>query len=74
MSINKSCTLLGYIRQAYFKALKNPLAKEKRITEAIEFILEKVKNEREKMPKIGSLKLFQLISPLLQAAGFKIGR
>jgi len=74
MSINKSCELLGYTRQAYFKALKNQISKEKRMAEASEFIIDKVKIERTKMPKIGGLKLFQMIAPLLQAAGFKIGR
>jgi len=66
--------MLGYTSRAYFKASKNQISKETKIAEAVEFILAQVKIERKKMAKIGGLKLFYKISPLLKSAGFKIGR
>ena len=74
MSINRACRLLGYSKQAYFKAFKNKKAKDERTAIATEFILKHVKTIRKDMPKIGGLKLFYLIGPLLKGAGIKTGR
>lgn len=74
MSITQSCQLLGYSKQAYFKGLKNELSKTKNEERATSFILEKVNIIRQDMPKIGGLKLFYLLTPLLEKAGIKIGR
>lgn len=74
MSIYKACQLLGYSKQAYFKGVKNELSKVEDEQIGIDFILDKVSKYRKDMPKIGGLKLFYLISPLLREKGIKIGR
>ncbi len=74
MSINRACGFLGHSKQAYFKAFKNKKAKDEKTANAEEFILKHVKTIRKDMPKIGGLKLFYLISPLLKGAALKVGR
>jgi transposase InsO family protein len=74
MSIANCCKLLGYSKQAYFKGIKNEYLKSENEQIMETFILEKVDNIRQDMNKIGGLKLFYLLSPLLKEAGMKIGR
>lgn len=74
MSITKACKELGYSKQAYFKSVKLQILKEQQEQKASVTILREVKKYRKEMPKIGALKLYYLIAPLLQKKGFKIGR
>lgn len=74
MSISQGCRILGYSKQAYFKATKNEKTKLEKSVVVVSFILKKVESIRKDMPKIGGAKLFYLIKPLLINKGYKVGR
>jgi hypothetical protein len=63
MSINKSCILLGYSKQSYFKSRNLEIIRVEKESATTELIIRKVDDLRELMPKIGGLKLFDMISP-----------
>lgn len=74
MSISKACKFLGYSKQAYFKARNNEEAKQLKTEFAEAFILEKIKEVRSNLPKLGGLKLYFLIKPFLVKESIQIGR
>lgn len=74
MSIGRGCRMLGYSKQAYFKATKNEKIKKETNVVVVSFILKKVEQIRRDMPKIGGRKLYFLIKPQLKEKGYKIGR
>jgi hypothetical protein len=52
------CALLGYSRQTYYKHVDKP---DFNVQALYELILQKVREYREQMPRIGSRKLYALI-------------
>lgn len=74
MSISQGCRILGYSKQAYFKATKNEKTKLDKSVVVVSFILKRVERIRKDMPKIGGAKLYFLIKPLLIERNYKVGR
>lgn len=70
MSINRSCQLFGYTRQAYYKRKKVKLEN----AEQEKQVLELVQQERLKMPRLGTRKLHFLLGEDLAERNLKIGR
>ena len=70
MSINRSCQLFGYTRQAYYKRKKVKLEN----AELEKQVLELVQQERLKMPRLGARKLHFLLKGAFAERNLKIGR
>lgn len=70
MSINRSCQLFGYTRQAYYKRRKTGRENEQHEKQALELVREK----RLKMPRLGTRKLHFLLEEDFAKRGLKIGR
>lgn len=74
MSINAACKMLGYARSTFFESRNNAIIKAKKDKIIEEFVLEKVRQIREEMPRIGGKKLYYLINKMPQRAEYKFGR
>ena len=70
MSVNRSCQLFGYTRQAYYKRKKVKLEN----AELEKQVLELVQQERLKMPRLGARKLHFLLKGAFAERNLKIGR
>lgn len=70
LSIRILCGLFGKTRLAYYDHKK----REKRMDQIHLIVLEMVSIIREDMPRLGSKKLFHLISPTLHRQDVKLGR
>lgn len=63
------CAVLGYSRQNYYKHLQHDSKDEEK-----KKILEAVKRQRKILPRVGTRKLYHLITPELKSMGIKCGR
>lgn len=70
MSINRSCQLFGYTRQAYYKRKKVRLENDQQEKQVLELVREK----RLKMPRLGTRKLYFLLKDEFADRNLKIGR
>lgn len=70
MSINRSCQLFGYTRQAYYKRKKMRLENNQQEKQVLELVQEK----RLKMPRLGTRKLHFLLKDELAERNLKLGR
>jgi transposase InsO family protein len=64
------CQLFGYTRQAHYKRQKQQ--KKKVLEQAI--VLKQVETIRNKMPRIGTIKLYDMLQPCLREHRIKMGR
>lgn len=69
-SISLICQSLGYSRQAYYKKAK--MIQEERFK--IEIVLKLIKETRQKMPRIGGKKLYNLLKDEFTKCNYKLGR
>jgi len=70
MRVTHSCKRLGVSRQAYYQYQKRARVRHDRHQR----ILELVRAERGKNPRLGTRKLYHKLKPMLQAGELKIGR
>ena len=70
MSINRSCQLFGYTRQAYYKRKKAKHEKQEQDKQ----VLEMVQGKRLMLPRLGTRKLHFLLEEDLAERNLKIGR
>ena len=68
--VTRLCEKVGMTRQNYYAMRKK--RKQKECDE--EKILELVKKERQKQPRLGCRKLYKMIKPQLEKMGIKVGR
>jgi len=69
MTVENTCNLLGYTRQNYYKHLK---VVDKSVDK--KQVLSLVHTIRKKMPRLGTRKLYSLLSPEIRGTGIKCGR
>lgn len=69
-SISLICQSLGYSRQAYYKKAK--MIQEERFK--IEIVLKLIIEIRQKMPRIGGKKLYNLLKDEFTKCNYKLGR
>lgn len=70
MNVSTLCDHAGVSRQAYYQHLRRGRVRE----QAEQHVLEWVRSERAKNPRMGTRKLYHKLQPGLQAAGIKMGR
>ena len=70
MSINRSCQLFGYTRQAYYKRKKMRKENEQEEQQVLQLVQEK----RLKMPRLGTRKLYFLLQEDFRQKALKLGR
>lgn len=70
MSINRSCRLFGYTRQAYYKRKKSELENKQQEKQVLGLVREK----RLKMPRLGTRKLHFLLQGEFRGTALKMGR
>ena len=70
MNVSKLCNYVGVSRQAYYQHLRRVCVRG----QAERHVLEWVRSERAKNPRMGTRKLYHKLQPRLQAAGIKMGR
>ena len=68
MSISSTCKLLGYDRQVYYRSQKSFIQKQQRALKVIDL----VRGVRQKMPRIGTHKLYFILQEPLRSLG--VGR
>lgn len=73
MSIGKACKLLGYAKQTFFKVRNSRIAREKESARIEAYILEKVRNIRKEIPRLGGKKLYYLINKDSERKKYKFG-
>lgn len=74
LSIRKACALLGYSKQAFHKRAKTETFRAEYTTHCIEEVVEAVADVRADMPRLGTRKLYYLLSDEFEQAGLKVGR
>ncbi|MCJ8165009.1 IS3 family transposase [Pontibacter sp. E15-1] len=70
VSLNRSCQLFGYTRQAYYKRRKVREENGQQDRQVLALVREK----RLKMPRLGTRKLHFLLQGYLEQRGLKVGR
>jgi putative transposase len=70
VKIGQFCTVFGKTRQAWYYATRSRAEQE--MTDYL--VVNMVKEIREEQPRMGTRKLYYLLTPRLQAHGIKIGR
>jgi putative transposase len=70
IGIGQFCTVFGKTRQAWYYATRSRAEQE--MTDSI--VVKMVKEIREEQPRIGTRKLYYLLTPRLQLHGIKMGR
>ncbi len=68
--MSRACRYIGISRQAYYKGQQS----QQERTEQTSQVLDLVRARRLRQPRLGTRKLHHLLSPVLQAAGIKLGR
>jgi putative transposase len=66
--------MLGYSKQAYHKREKEGALRTVQAAQKTEGVLSSVKNIREDMPRLGTRKLYYLLSDEFEQSGLKVGR
>jgi putative transposase len=74
LSIRKACRLLGYSKQAFHKRAKTATFRAQHAAHCIEEVVEAVADVRVDMPRLGTRKLYYLLSDEFEQAGLKVGR
>jgi putative transposase len=70
MSVEAACQHYGICRQAYYKQTKALNAKAAKANAVVQL----VRHQRIKLPKLGTRKLYYLLSPILAQMQIKLGR
>lgn len=73
MSINEACKLLGYARSTFFEIRSNGISKAEKDKLVEAFVLEKVREIRKEMPRLGGKKLYFLINKIPERQAYKFG-
>jgi transposase InsO family protein len=68
--VSRACRYIGISRQAHYKAQQSARMRAQQTGQ----VLELVRTQRLRQPRLGTRKLHYLLSPALQAAGIKLGR
>lgn len=68
--MSRACRTIGISRQAHYKAVHSQQVRRDQACQVIEL----VRAQRLRQPRLGTRKLHHLLSPALQAAGIKLGR
>lgn len=66
--------MLGYSKQAYHKREKEESSRTAQQAQKTESVLTSVKSLREDMPRLGTRKLYYLLSDEFEQSGLKVGR
>ncbi len=70
MSVDTACQHYGITRQAYYKQTKALTAKAAKASAVVQL----VRNQRLKLPKLGTRKLYYVLTPYLEQMQIKLGR
>jgi transposase InsO family protein len=70
LSVKRACRYIGISRQAHYQAQQRQQVRAEQVCQ----VLELVRAQRLRQPRMGTRKLHYLLSPALQAAGIKLGR
>jgi putative transposase len=74
LSIRKACALLGYSKQAFHKRAKTEAMRSEQTAHCITEVIDSVEAIREDMPRLGTRKLYYLLSNEFEQVGLKVGR
>jgi putative transposase len=74
LSIRKACGLLGYSKQAFHKRAKTEAMRAEQRAHCVTKVIDSVEAIRANMPRLGTRKLYYLLSDEFEQAGLKVGR